>query len=117
MKVIIAGGRDFYDYKLLQDKCDYFLKGKKDIEIVSGGARGADEFGEVYAKRRGFPVKLFEADWDAHGRAAGMIRNKQMAEYADVAIVFWDSQSVGSKNMIDMMKKSNKPVRVVRYDN
>ena len=41
-KVIIAGGREFDDYELLCNECDNFLTGETNIEIVSGGANGAD---------------------------------------------------------------------------
>lgn len=42
-KVIIAGGRDFNDYKLLDDKCLKILSKKlktNKVEIVSGHAKG-----------------------------------------------------------------------------
>ena len=43
-KVIIAGCRDFNDYELLKEKCDYFLQDEKkeDVVIISGHASGAD---------------------------------------------------------------------------
>ena len=56
---------------------------------------------------------MFNADWNKHGRAAGPMRNKQMADYADVLIAVWDGQSKGTKNMIDQMNKLNKPVFIV----
>ena len=45
-------------------------------------ARGADMFGRKVALESGLTVKEFPADWNVHGRAAGMIRNAQMADYA-----------------------------------
>ena len=45
-KVIIAGSRDFTDYPLLCSFADQTLAGMEKIEIVSGGARGADALGE-----------------------------------------------------------------------
>ncbi len=119
--VIVAGGRGFDDYTLLETKCNNLLTEKAkscSIEIVSGGAKGADELGEVYAtynKYRGFTVKRFPADWEKYGRSAGYIRNREMGGYASAAIVFWDGVSRGSANMIETMKKLNKPVRIVRY--
>lgn len=56
-KIIIAGGRDFNDYELLKRECDRFINfidPKVDIEIVWGGARGADSLGRKYAVERGF---------------------------------------------------------------
>ena len=43
-KVIVAGCRDFADYELLKEKCDFYLQNKKpeNIVIVSGHASGAD---------------------------------------------------------------------------
>lgn len=100
----------------MQSKLDFFLENKTDVEIVSGTARGADQLGERYAFEHGFPVKHFPADWDQHGKSAGYIRNAQMAEYADAAVIFWDGMSRGSKHMIDLAKAKGLRVRVVKYD-
>lgn len=100
----------------MQSKLDFFLENKADVEIVSGTARGADQLGERYAFERGLPVKQFPADWDQHGKSAGYIRNAQMAEYADAAVIFWDGTSRGSKHMIDLAKAKGLRVRVVKYD-
>ena len=114
-KCIIAGGRDFNNLKLLVAKCDQILKNKKTVEIVSGTASGADRLGEVYAYSKGYKVKRFPADWDKHGKSAGPIRNSEMSDYADAAIIFWDQESRGTKNMIEQMEKRNKPYRVINY--
>lgn len=68
-KVIIAGCRDFTDYELLREKCDYHLQNLRleDIVIVSGYASGADSLGERYAQERGFQLETYPADWQAHG--------------------------------------------------
>ena len=114
-KVIIAGGRDFNDYQLLELNCNHYLKNKfPNIEIVSGKARGADYLGERYAENYLLDVKEFPADWSI-GKSAGYIRNKQMQEYADALIAFWDGISKGTFNMIELMKEAEKPYRVVRY--
>jgi ABC-type enterochelin transport system substrate-binding protein len=88
-KVIIAGGRSFNDYSSLKKLADKVLVEKKKnntIEIVSGGANGADKLGEKYAKENGFEIKRFNPDWDRFGKSAGPKRNKQTAEYADALI-------------------------------
>lgn len=115
--VIIAGCRDFADYELLKEKCDFYLQNKKkeDIVIVTGHVSGADALGERYAQERGFQLETYPADWKAHGRAAGPIRNAQMASVAHALIAFWDGKSRGTKNMIDTAKKHNLHVAVVRY--
>lgn len=116
-RVIIAGCRDFNDYELLKEKCDYFLQDEKkeDVVIISGHASGADALGERYAQERGFQLETFPADWKAHGRAAGPIRNARMASAANALIAFWDGKSRGTKNMIESAKNHNLKVVVVRY--
>lgn len=113
MKTIIAGSRTFLDYKLLMSKVDHYRKDHKITEIVSGGADGADHMGELYAHSNGIELKVFPANWKTHGRAAGPIRNKQMADYAECLIAVWDGQSKGTKNMIETMHKQNKPVYII----
>lgn len=50
IKVIIAGLRNFYDYDIVEDTVvSYFMSRgilKENVEIISGGARGADSLGE-----------------------------------------------------------------------
>lgn len=82
-------------------------------EIVSGGAKGMDGCGEYWAKEHLVPVIRFMADWDTHNKAAGPIRNKQMADYADKALVIMHKGgSPGSQNMIKQMQKLGKEVFV-----
>lgn len=117
-KVIIAGSRDFNNYDLLVKKCDKILSQiDNKIEIVSGKASGADTLGENYAKDRGYPVEPFPADWNNLGKKAGYIRNEEMAKYADALIAFWDGESKGTKNMIELAKKYNLKTKVILFKN
>ena len=113
MKVIIAGGRDFNNYDLLtqtMNELNIIIS-----EVVCGDARGADTLGAVWASANEIPVKHYPVDWDTYGRSAGIIRNKQMAEYADFLVAFWDGKSHGTKNMIDTMQQMDKHGRVILY--
>lgn len=78
-------------------------------EVVSGKAAGGDRAGEVYADLMNIPVKSFPADWTKHGKKAGPLRNIDMAEYADAAVVLWDGKSTGSWHMVQEMTKRQKP--------
>jgi len=99
MKTIIAGGRNNH---ISPDDVDY-LDSINITEVVSGGASGIDGDGEVYAKCRRLPCKVFKADWDKHGKAAGPIRNREMAKYADAVVLF--SGGRGTANMLTEAKK------------
>lgn len=115
IRVIIAGGRDFNNYALLEEKCDFYLKNQNKIEIVCGLAKGADLLGKRYGRERGYLVTDFPADWNKNGKGAGPIRNQQMADYATHLIAFWDQKSRGTKDMIDRATDKGLTVRVVRY--
>lgn len=115
-KVVVAGGRDFADYALLEERLDYYLaRYLPHVQIVSGKASGADALGERYAAARGLSVAEFPADWKTHGKAAGPIRNREMAKYADAVIVFWDGVSRGTKNMRELAQQYQLPLKTVYY--
>ena len=113
-KIIVAGGRDFVSYKSVKKTLDPYKH--KISEIVSGKAAGADSLGEHWANENEIHVEPFPADWDHYGNGAGPVRNKQMAEYADALIAFWDGESSGTEDMIKQMESLNKPVKVIHYD-
>lgn len=110
MKVIIAGGRDITNYELVE--AAYLKSNFKATEIVSGGARGADYLGELFAKHNNIPIKVFPADWDTYGKRAGFLRNLEMAKYADALIALWDGSSKGTQHMITQATKHNLKVYV-----
>ncbi len=117
-RVIIAGGRDFDDYGLLCESCDRLLAQKHQthsIVIVSGAARGADTLGERYAHERGYAVEQYPANWEQDGKAAGFIRNAQMASVADTLIAFWDGHSRGTAHMINQARQKSIPYRIVKF--
>lgn len=116
--ILIAGTRSFDDYELLKKVCDTtfpILSEIGDIVIVSGAASGADRLGERYAYENNYKVLRFPADWKKHGKAAGPIRNAEMAAVADFFILFWDGCSAGSKNMLVNAQKHAVPGIVIRY--
>jgi hypothetical protein len=85
-------------------------------EVISGNCPGVDWAGEAWAKAHGIPFRKFIADWNKHGKAAGPIRNRQMAEVADAGIGWWDGTSSGTANMVCNLVALGKPVRVVRIE-
>lgn len=103
MKTIIAGSRNITDTSLVLQAC--IDSGFQITEIISGKANGVDACGEGIAHEFNIPVKEFPADWPQYGRAAGAIRNEQMARYAEALIAVWDGRSSGTKNMIKITKQ------------
>ena len=121
MKLVISGGRniDVGSQKILRIiNC---ISTEFDLEItelvVGCCLTGVDQTVRDYV----LPTwegasKIFTADWDKHGRAAGPIRNREMAEYADFLLAFWDGRSRGTKSMINEMYKLAKPVKIVKIE-
>ena len=118
-KIVVAGSRSFNDFELLKSSIDYLifnlnLTPQTKLIIISGGAKGADNLGELYGKLYGYEIEIFIPDWSI-GKYAGIIRNKKMAEVADACIVFWDGKSNGSKNMIEQCKKKGIRCDVIKF--
>jgi len=116
MKTIIAGGREFDDYELMTISLS-------DLpwtitEVVSGTARGADQFGELFAMDHDIPITRFPADWDKYGKSAGPLRNEEMAEYADACVCFWNGNThrSGTYHMINFAKERKLLLEVIRYE-
>lgn len=114
MKWIVAGSRSFTEAEVLLSVLSAFAKehGEPD-EVVSGGAKGADMYGESWARRRNIPVRQFLPDWETHGKAAGPIRNNVMAKYVQeegILFLFWDGKSPGSLSMKLAAEKYGVPV-------
>lgn len=117
MKIIIAGSRTINNMNILIKAIN--LSGFEITsadEIVSGGARGVDTLGENYAKQHNIKLTVFKPDWNKYGIKGGVIRNSQMSKYADCAIVI-HCGSNGSIDMINKMKKLNKPFFEYKIEN
>lgn len=101
IRLIIAGGRGYH--MRLQD-IEHLNQIREDYQItlvITGGASGADTEGHNWAIRCGFPTRVFPADWDTHGRAAGPIRNQEMVESADAIVLF-----PGGRGTADMRRRA-----------
>jgi len=114
MKTIIAGSRSITNNNTLLGALE--LVPWSITEVVCGNARGVDTLGRNWAYDNKIPIKYFPAMWNKYGKAAGPIRNKQMAEYADSLLLVWDGVSRGSKNMYETwtsLKGTNNVINVI----
>ena len=112
MKLAVVGSRTGFNAALIFDK----LLELHPTEIVSGGAMGVDTFAALYANTALIPITVFTPDWIKYGKRAGAIRNKQIVDYCDKLIAFWDGQSPGTKISIDMATKAGKLLNVILQD-
>jgi hypothetical protein len=114
MKTIIAGGRDIScsrSIELFIEACPWEI-----TDVIYGGCRGVDCIGAEWARKKGFHPKLFEADWNKHGKIAGPIRNKAMAACADALILIWNGLSLGSESMLGFARERGLVILDIRYN-
>lgn len=90
-------------------------EGRFHIEaLIHGGARGADEGAARWGESEGLKVIAFPADWKAHGKSAGPIRNRRMITEGkpDVVIAF-----PGGRGTADMIRAAEEHgIPVIRVD-
>jgi len=82
-------------------------------EIVSGGAKGVDACAVEYALKHEMKYTEFLPEYDLYGRSAPIIRNKEIVDYADRIVAFWDGTSKGTLSVINYAKKKGKDCKVI----
>ena len=109
MKLAVVGSRNLKDILL-----DRYIP--EDVtEIVSGGAVGVDCTAANYAKQNGIPYTEFLPEYERYGRAAPIIRNKKIVDYADKVLIFWNGSSKGTLSVIKYAEKIGKPFEVTVF--
>jgi predicted Rossmann fold nucleotide-binding protein DprA/Smf involved in DNA uptake len=115
IRIIIAGSRSVNEQQVREAILRCPWSGLASV-IVSGTAKGADEYGERWAEEQNLVVHRFPADWEKYGKSAGPIRNKLMAENAEGLIAVWDGKSKGTANMIKLATQLGLRVFILRTD-
>lgn len=102
----------------LNDFAEILGMSPEDISEILEGNKNvtsdiARKLSETFVTSESLWAKLFAADWKMHAKAAGPIRNKQIAEYADILIAFPFGESRGTANMIGHAKNMGLLVYIV----
>lgn len=116
---VVVGSRSFANYEFLAAKLDTLLKNQSRVVIISGGARGTDSLAERYAKERNLTLIVFSAKWKELGKMAGLIRNREMHEFAAKmskrgCVAFWDGKSRGTQHSIKVAREFGIPTKIIR---
>ena len=110
MRVLVCGGRNYSDKACLWYRLDSL--GPPEVSaIISGMASGADSLAAEWAEKFGFPLHKFPADWNAHGKAAGPIRNQRMLDEGKPDLVLAFPGGRGTADMVRRAKSAG--IRVV----
>ena len=81
MRLLVCGNRDWACVETIENwLAPFSRKYGARVVLIHGGAPGVDSIAEVVGQHFGWEIRAFPADWRAHGRAAGPIRNREMIE-------------------------------------
>ena len=103
MIVLAFGGRDFDNFKLLDDTLTrVHLNSDTPITLlIEGDCRGADRMARGWALTKGIHYATIPALWQFYGTSAGPRRNAIMLELPiDAGVAF-----PGGRGTADMMRK------------
>lgn len=111
MKVLVCGGRDFNNSRLVANVLAKLSREGHIEVIIHGGATGADTLADRWAKAHDIPTKPYpvsKEDWARLGKKAGPIRNSVMLADSglgdgDVVVAFPGGD--GTADMIAKVKR------------
>jgi hypothetical protein len=108
MKVGIVGSRKRNSHEDWIKVHEAFKKVAKDntvSRIVSGGQiLGADAWAEAIAFEGEYDIMIYRAKWTLHGKAAGPIRNSEIAMESDILIACPHPEGKGTQDTIKKFK-------------
>jgi hypothetical protein len=116
-RVLVCGGREFSNWDLLRDTLTP-LAGNEPyckIFIIAGGARGADALAIRWARLHACEFKEYPANWKAHGKLAGPVRNQRMLDDGKPDLVIAFPGGSGTADMVRRAKNDGIEVREIRY--
>ena len=112
MKTIITGSKTVQSYQVVADAVAASGFGPETTEVFTTQESGPPIFGYRWAMERKIPVRVFRADWKAHGKPAGFIRDREMATFCDAAVVVWDGSDFYSSALLKYFRGLDPKVRV-----
>lgn len=120
-RILLTGSRHWADHaailRVLSDVCAKL--GQRPVVLVHGAARGADTIADsIWHDWRLIWPEWFlhperhPADWDAHGKTAGFVRNQKMVSLgADFCAVFALAYESGTGHCARAARKAGIPTQ------
>lgn len=114
VRVIVAGSRGYNNrHEFHEALCAYVERYDAPILFISGKApSGADDLIIRWCAKFKYPCLEVPADWDTYPRAAGYMRNAEMAKLATHVFAFYDGESRGTGHMIELAIKEKLQVKI-----
>jgi hypothetical protein len=123
LRLLVCGSREWTDRELLAATVDQAIaehgQGRPGVVLIEGDARGADRLAGRLARARGWQLEVYPADWQRHGRSAGMRRNARMLREGrpELVLAFTDdlAASRGTADMVRRARAARLPVMVTGH--
>jgi len=113
--VLVTGSRGWTDEAAVRQALAGVWGDGTAVLVSRGCPRGADRIAEGLWSSWGGHVERHPADWDRHGRGAGLRRNAAMvAAGAGVCLAFIRAESVGATHTAELAEAAGIPTR--RYE-
>ena len=123
LRLLVCGSREWTDRDLLAATVHQAIAehgaGRPGVVLIEGDARGADRMAGQLARARGWQLQVYPADWQHHGRAAGIRRNARMLRDGrpERVLAFTDdlAASRGTADMVRRARAAHLPVLVIGH--
>lgn len=114
MIVAVIGSRTWTDVAAVEECVRTLVE--HGVTVATGCAmHGVDAMVRDACKRLGVEPRVFRANWNAVGRRAGPLRNKQLVAAADEVIAFRRAgPSPGTDSAVAWARRLEKPCQIVR---
>lgn len=117
LRILVTGSRDWTDGNaILAALWAQVGPGRgKNVTIVHGAARGADDLAGQVARAHGWNVEEHPAPWRDMGKRAGIVRNGHMINLgADLCLAFIRNRSRGATHCADAAERAGIPT--IRFE-
>lgn len=112
-RVLVCGDRNWLDKDTIKT---YLIQLKPEV-VIEGECKGADLLAKECAIELGIIVESYPANWQEYGKAAGMVRNKEMIIKGkpDLVVAFHNNidNSKGTKDMLAQAAKYKIPTILI----
>lgn len=109
-KIVVTGGLDFNDHRLIWATLDQVRAKHPDMVLMHGKSpKGAEKIASCWADHRKVPQIGFAPDWTKHAKAAPFKRNDAILEVLPIGAIVFPGTGI-QDNLADKAKQLGIPV-------
>lgn len=106
MRILVCGGRDYRDNECVTDSLERLRRAGLVSLLIHGDASGADRLASHWAREAGIDQVSYPANWKAHGRAAGPMRNRRMLHHGRPQALVAFPGGKGTADMVSLAEQA-----------